>query len=156
MIKRIEFEDHSIELNSSVGWLFVYRTQFGHDILPDIMPVIESLLGIAAEVLGKTRKKEVDLRDVLKAFDSNMLSEIFVTMAGMEVLTILNIVWAMAKKANPKIDGPEKFFDQFEIFPLDVIIPEVLRMVIESSVSSKNAQSLLTTLKSTNLSRLTS
>lgn len=157
MIKRIDFEDgHSVELNSSIGWLIVYRSTFGRDILPDIMPVIESLLGLAAQVLGRTKKKELDVRDIMRALDQETISEIFITMSGMEVVTILNIIWAMAKKANPKIAGPETFFDEFEVFPLDILVPEVLRLIIESSISSKNAKSLLETIRSMRPSHLTS
>ena len=150
MIKRVELDGgHSIELSGSVGWLIVYRSNFGRDILPDIMPLLESFLSMSIEVLQKSKKKknnEIDVRELITALDGDMLTDIFINLSGMETITLLQIVWAMAKKANRDIPNFDDFFDEFETFPLDVVIPEAIKLIIESSVSSKNAKSLLTTL----------
>lgn len=148
MLKRIELDDgHSIELNGSLGWLIIYQNTFGRDILPDVMPLIESFMGIAIEVLNKNKKKkDVSVMDLLASVDADMLSEIFINLTGMETTTVLKIIWAMSKKANKKIPSFEDYYDQFEIFPLDVVMPDMIRLIIESSVSSKNATSLLTIL----------
>ena len=144
MIKKVNIsKGQSIELSSSLGWLLIYREQFGRDILPDIMPLIESGLTAAIKVLqnGKTE-------NLIDNFDDDILTDIFINLSGIEFTTVLNIIWAMAKKANHDIDAPEDYFDQFETIPLDVIIPVVVKMIINSMVSSKNAKRLLMMVKS--------
>lgn len=155
MVNRIELEGRPIELDSSVGWLYIYRNNFGRDILPDIMPVFESFLTIAADVLGRSKKETVDVYDIIGNLDGDLLNEIFINLSGMETITIFNILWAMAKKADKTIPSPEEFFDDFEVMPLDIIIPELFSMLINSFVSSKNAESLRGMLKKPNRSTLT-
>ena len=50
MKKTILIEDQPIEINSSLGWLFCYREQFGHDILPDLLPLLDAALGALANM----------------------------------------------------------------------------------------------------------
>ena len=54
MIREIRIEDRTVEINSSAGWLYEYRNRFGHDILPDIMPIIESVLAAGVSVLQES------------------------------------------------------------------------------------------------------
>lgn len=144
MVKTIRInKDQSIELNSSMGWLYSYREQFGHDILPDLMPMIESLLGLSVKVMQKTD----GAKGVIDAIDDEVLTDFVISISGAETLTLLSIIWAMAKNANPAIAAPEEYFDQFETFPLDKVVPAAARMILDSSVSSKNAKRLLTILK---------
>ena len=147
MIKTVQFEGHSLELNTSGGWFFVYRDYFGHDIMPDIMPALESVLQMAVGVLGKINVKEMDAHAVVAAMDSDMLEEVFMRMAGAEITTIQQIVWAMAKNRDDSIEEPRKFFNQFERFPWDTIGPEVFRALLDSNISSKNVKSLLASMK---------
>lgn len=146
MIRRIEFEGHSVDVNTSAGWLFVYRANFGHDILPDIMPLIESGLETIASIL-KESGGEVNLDSITSAFGDGTFNDFFIRMAGMETVTVYRIFWAMAKKADKTIKPVDEYFDDFETFPLDIVIPEMFRGIIESSISSKNAQSLLTMIQ---------
>lgn len=155
MIKTITIGDQSVELNSSAGWLYVYKERFGHDILPDLMPVIESVLEMSVRILGNIEGDEIDIANVIGSLDSDILSDIIINLAGAEVTTLLNIFWALAKKADKTIEGPEDFFDRFEVFPFDEIVPDVFRMIVESSISSKNAKSLLGSLEALKLSRST-
>lgn len=47
MKRTFDFEGIPVELNSSMGWFLIYREQFGHDILPDLMPAIDAVFGLA-------------------------------------------------------------------------------------------------------------
>lgn len=139
MIKKVAIsKGQSIELSSSLGWLITYKEQFGHDILPDIMPLIESGLTASIKILQSGSGG-----DLISSIDDEILTDAFINLSGLELTTILQIVWAMAKKANPEIDSPEDYFDQFERFPVDLIIPVVVKMIVNSMVSSKNAKRLL-------------
>ena len=146
MIKTIEFEGQKVELNTSAGWLFVYRNRFGHDIFPDLMPIIESIVGAIATML-ENGEAEVTPDSIKKLMNDDTITDAFIKLAGMELTTVYQVLWAMAYNADKSIGGPEDFFNSFEKFPLDVVIPELFTAIVESSVSSKNVERLLNGLK---------
>lgn len=152
MIKKVNLgNDQSIELNGSFGWLLVYRAQFGHDILPDLMPALEGILGACVKILGAGEGKAFPktMNEIVASLDEDALTDMWINLAGLEFTTILQIVWSMAKKADPEIEPIEEYFDQFESISLDTLLPAVFRLIIESSVSSKKAKSLLTMMNMT-------
>lgn len=146
MIREIRIEDRTVEINSSAGWLYEYRNRFGHDILPDIMPIIESVLAAGVSLMQESGG-EVNEKTIMDAMNNDALVDAFIKVSGMETLTIFNIFWAMAANADDKIPGPKEFFNQFERFPLDVAVPALFYTIIDSSISSKNVERLLTKLK---------
>lgn len=146
MIKTIEFEGQKVELNTSAGWLFAYKNRFGHDIFPDLMPIIESVIGALASLL-ESGETELNAGNVKGLMDDETITDAFIKLAGMEITTVYQVLWAMAYNADKSIGGPEDFFNSFEKFPLDVIIPELFTAIVESSVSSKNGMRLLGALK---------
>ena len=50
MIETIMIEGKAVEIDSASGWTYCYREQFGHDILPDMLPIARSI-AVAAEGL---------------------------------------------------------------------------------------------------------
>ena len=146
MIKTIEFEGQKVELNTSAGWLFAYRNRFGHDIFPDLMPIIESIVSAIATML-ENGGAEVTPDSIKNLMNDDTITDAFIKLAGMEITTVYQVLWAMAYNADKGIGGPEDFFNSFEKFPLDVVIPELFTAIIESSVSSKNVERLLSGLK---------
>ena len=146
MIKTVQIDDRSVEINTSAGWLYKYRENFGHDILPDIMPVLESVLNAATSVL-KESGGHFDSEEILKAMDNEDLVDAFIKMAGMEIITVYNIFWALAKNANKKIPQPDEWYNSFDTTYMDEIIPVMFMGIVESSISSKNVKSLLEKFK---------
>ena len=146
MIKTIEFEGQKVDLNTSAGWLFVYRNRFGHDIFPDLMPIIESIVSAIATML-ENGEAEVTPDGIKNLMNDDTITDAFIKLAGMEITTVYQVLWAMAYNADKSIGGPEDFFNSFEKFPLDVVIPELFAAIVESSVSSKNGERLLNGLK---------
>lgn len=143
MKKSITLGDRSVELNSSIGWLYVYRETFGRDILPDIMPALQAVLTLGVEIMKEAADGKININDVLGHLDDDTLDTLSVTLSGLEFTSVLNIVWAMAKNADSSIPAPREFFNEFDCAELDKVLPEVLQMVIKSSVTSKNAIRLL-------------
>lgn len=138
MIKEINIsENQKIKLNASLGWVLRYRAQFGHDILPDLLPMLESGLVLVGEAMDESG--ELEWRKLLE-FDT--VSSAMISFAGAEFTTALNIIWAMAKNADESIPAPFEWANQFENFPLDKIIPEVLDALIGTVVSEKNRKRL--------------
>ena len=150
MRRTIIIENHSIEVDTSMGWLFVYRSTFGHDVLPDLMPLVEAALAGLAEIFGSKVIREdhtIDPEKVLELMDADALVEMLIKMAGMEMTTVLQIFWAMAKNAHRDLPPAEIFYAGLERFPMDEIIPGLFYAIVDSSVSSKNASSLLAKLR---------
>ena len=136
MIKEINIsENQKIKLNASLGWVLRYRAQFGHDILPDLLPMLESGLVLVGGAMDESG--ELEWRKLL---DFDTVSSAMISFAGAEFTTALNIIWAMAKNADDSI--PFEWANQFENFPLDQIVPEVLDAVINTVVSEKNRKRL--------------
>lgn len=139
MIRKITLnENQSIELSGSVGWFMIYKERFGHDILPDIMPLIESGLTLAIRVM----QEGGDGQDIIDRIDDEILTDAFLNLSGLELTTILQIIWAMAKQCDKSIGSPDEFYDQFETFPFDLVVPEAINLIINSTISSKNVKSL--------------
>lgn len=143
MIKEINIsENEKIKLNASLGWILRYRAQFGHDILPDLLPMLESGLVLVGGAMDESG--ELEWRKLL---DSDTVSSAMISFAGAEFTTALNIIWAMAKNADESIPAPFDWANQFENFPLDKIVPEVLDAVISTVVSEKKRKRLATLAK---------
>ena len=149
MIKTIKInKNQSVTLNSAAGWFFVYRNQFQKDILPDILPAIEAILAGSLSLLKEIGVKDnYEVNDLVQGVDDSVLTDFFVNASGFEITTILQIVWAMAKCNDDSIEQPEAWFGKFETFPLDKVVPAVVKMIIESSTSAKNAKRLSNLVK---------
>lgn len=144
MIKTINIDDsHSIELNCSMGWLLVYRNQFGKDILPELLPAVEAITELMVGMFQENNGMlELNPRKLLKNIENDSISDAFITLSGMEFTTLIQMVWAMAKNNNKDIKPVMEWINEFENFPLDVIVPEVIKAICESSVSTKNLKRL--------------
>lgn len=137
MRKTIEIENHPVEINTSLGWLFCYREQFGHDILPDLLPLLDAALGALSEIYDEDENV-----NIIEKLDETTVNRIIVSLSTLEALTVTNILWAMAKNAG-ETRNPREWVNDFEVFPFDIVVPEIMTAIIESSVSSKNSRSLL-------------
>lgn len=134
MVKTIKIDDNTeITLSNNIGWAMEYREQFGHDIVPDLLPVVSAIISMLGEL--KTDKQgKVDF----KRIDKGALQDALINLAGLQFVDFINLVWAMAKNADDKIPEPKKWAKQFEVFPLDTVAPEVFRLITEGFISSKN------------------
>lgn len=139
----IKIGDKDVRLNNRAGWTITYRDQFGHDIVPTLMPLFASGLdivsGIVKEVGGTG---EIGLEDVLAMLDGETLLNAVIHMSGFEFVEMLNITWAMAKEADDSIPEPKTWIRQFEEFPVDVVVPQVVSLAFKGMCSSKNLERL--------------
>jgi hypothetical protein len=81
-----------------------YKAQFGRDALRDIFKLQDA-------VDSKNRIKNIDALDL----------EVF-----------YNLVWTLAKTADPSIPPPLEWLDTFGEFPLAEIVPEVIDLIFSS------------------------
>lgn len=146
MKKTIKINDEQkFEINSSSGWLYAYQEQFGHDVLPVLLPAAEALLQIMADLMKDGENDNV--ADMLANADEETISNAFITLAGMQLTTVTNIVWAMAKNANDNIESPREWLNSFDVFPWDIVVPQVLGAALEACISKKKFEKLKETIK---------
>lgn len=140
MIKTIKIsKDKELTLSNSLAWAMIYKDQFGHDIVPDIMPIVSAI----AKLFGELQKNSGrDMTDLLKNLDSDILQSAMIELCAVQFTDFINLVWAMAKANDDDIETPEKWVRQFDTFPLDIIAPAVLELVAKGLISSKNLKSL--------------
>lgn len=137
MEKIIKIDDSTeIRLSNNVGWLMEYQDQFGHDIVPDLMPALGAILELIEGMGGTISVK--DAKDLVKDIPAGAAGSALVELSGLRMTDIINIVWALAKAADPDIEPPRQWVRQFDTFPLDVIVPEVFMLVAQGVMSSKN------------------
>lgn len=143
MEKIIKIGKQEVRLNNTVAWTMEYRDQFNKDILPAIMPLVASMVeGVSTVMADATVNGEITTSSIAEAFEGRTM-EILLPMFQAEfVELVVNITWAMAKAADESIDPPKKWVRQFEEFPLDVVGPAVLDLVLKGFVSSKNLKRL--------------
>lgn len=139
MIKTIKInKETSLTISNNLSWAMAYKDQFGHDIVPDIMPLISALTKLMSEMIGK------DIADAIKNIDSDTLNDALVELCALQFVDFINLVWAMAKANDDNIDPPEVWIRQFDEFPVDIIGPAVFELLTKGLISSKNLKSLRT------------
>lgn len=149
MKRTIMLDNRPIELDPSMGWLYLYQRNFGHDVLPDLMPLAEAVIAGLGDLLNAmvddgNGGKTINAENALELMNSDSIVDMFIKMSGMELTTLLNIFWAMVKNGDPATPAPEKFVNSFDRMPLfDELVPALFYIIIDSSASSKNASSLL-------------
>lgn len=146
MKKTIKIDDEQkFEINSSSGWLYAYQEQFGHDVLPVLLPAAEALLQTMADLMKDSKSDNV--ADILAAADEETISNAFITLSGMQLTTVTNIVWSMAKNANDSIESPREWLNSFDVFPWDIVVPQVLGAALEACISKKKFEKIKETIK---------
>lgn len=156
MIKEYRItKDEKLTLNSSAGWLYIYKEQFGHDILPDLLPVLEAALESVGKVTEQVLEKEEPTQGdyIMAMVKSEVIDDIILAGMGAELTTVLNIIWAMAKNADQTTYSPIDFYNQYENIEFDKLLPDVFKQILQSLTSKKKllkAKANLKKLISTN------
>ena len=154
MIKNIKFEDKEITISNNTVWTMIYRNQFGHDIVSTLTPVAASMADMVGgffESVGEGG--EVQLQDVAKEIDGDRLIDAVAHLSGLEFVDILNITWAMAKAAKADLPDPMTWITELEVFPVDIIVPEVVKLAAQGLVSTKKLMRLRQALKKVKMAR---
>ena len=148
MIKTITVGNKDIVLDNNVGWTIIYRDQFGQDIIPSIMPLLAGSMDVVSGYLRNFEgKDEISFNDLAKLADGDTLINAMIHIGGFEFVDFLHITWAMAKNADDSIPEPNIWLKQFDEFPVDVIGPEVVKLIFKGMVSSKNLKRLNVMMK---------
>lgn len=140
MIKTIKInKDTELTLSNSLAWAMIYKDQFGHDIVPDVMPIVSAITKLFGELQKYSGQ---DMTEIIKNLDGDILQSAMIELCAVQFTDFVNLVWAMAKANDDDIETPEKWVRQFDTFPLDLIAPAVFDLLLKGLVSSKNLKSL--------------
>lgn len=151
MIKTIKIsKDKELTLSNSLAWAMIYKDQFGHDIVPDIMPIVSAVTKLFGELQKNSGQ---DMTALLKNLDGDVLQSAMIELCAVQFTDFINLVWAMAKANDDDIETPEKWARQFDTFPLDIIAPAVFELMTKGLISSKNLKSLRGTPGATSQSK---
>lgn len=143
MEKTIKIGNKSVKLNNNISWAIAYRDQFGRDIIPALMPMLAGALDIFAGLVAETGKaNEIRVSDLAKLADGDALINAVIHIGGFEFVDFINITWALAKCADEDIPEPREWVEQFDSFPLDIVAPEVIKLIFKGVISSKNLKRL--------------
>ena len=145
MLKTITINTkNKIKLDNNIGWALIYRDQFNHDILPDIMPIISAVMDFMINTLQKEKAETAG--DFLKNIDVDEIEDALIRLSGLEVTTLINITWAMAKLADDDIPEPLEWVKGYDTFPIDTVAPALFSILAQGMVSTKNLKRLQDTI----------
>ena len=113
MEKILTIDGRQVKFKSTGAFLLRYKAQFGRDALQDIFR----------------------LQNAINA-ETNEIKDL----SALDLEVFYNLIWTLAKTADPNIPPPMEWLDSFSEFPLIDIIPEVVDMIfscLTSTVESK-------------------
>lgn len=137
MIKTIKCGKTSIKISNNLKWAVEYKKQFGHDIVPDIMPILSAISEFVGEISDFSQIKNIN---------GEILKNAMIELCSFQFVDFLHLVWALNKVTGEGMDDPDEWVEQFDEFPLDVIVPAVLEILGKGLVSTKNLKSLRETM----------
>jgi hypothetical protein len=112
MEKILTIDKRQVKFKSTGAFLLRYKAQFGRDALQDIYKL---------QCMFDENKKIVNID-------------------ALDLEVFYNLVWTLAKAADPSIPPPMEWLDTFGEFPLADILPELTEMIfscLTSTVQSK-------------------
>lgn len=142
MIKTITIGDVEVRMSNNIGWAMAYRSQFGHDIMPTIIPLVASVVDLVKGFLSASDDGEITVSQMLDLTEDESFYNALIHLSGFEVVDLINITWSLCKCADKSIDPPEVWIEQFEVFPVDELVPIVFELITSGIVSSKNLERL--------------
>jgi len=104
MEKILTIDGRQVKFKSTGAFLLRYKAQFGRDAIQDI-------LRLQSAIDNKGQIKNIDTLDL----------EVF-----------YNLIWTLAKTADPSIPPPLEWLDEFSVFPLNEILPELAELIFAS------------------------
>lgn len=115
-------KDTKIKINVNNNWLFIYREYFGNDILPDIVPMVDTVLSTFGNLMVGEDINVDAIEDKMYA---------------LEFTTVNQIVWSLAKNADDSIPEIREWNDGFDTFPLDIIVPQIADAMLSFYMTKK-------------------
>lgn len=113
MEKILTIDGRQVKFKSTGAFLLRYKAQFGRDAIQDIFKLQNAI-----------NPKTNELKDI----------------SALDLEVFYNLIWTLAKTADPNLPPPMDWLDSFSEFPLIEIIPETMDMIfscLKSTTQSK-------------------
>lgn len=147
MKKTIQFGEKEITFSSNASIIYIFKNQFGYDLLQKIMPVIsETLRGIQTVFVEKQATETLNTDDKfldLSGITLGNIADLFENIYSLEATDLMNIIWVMAKVNNKDIKEPEIFFAELEDFDILDCFKELAPMFLSSFISKKKMEKMM-------------
>ena len=80
--------------------------------------------------------------NILFILDGDTFLDALAHIGTFEFVEVVNLTWAMAKTADEDLPDPKTWAREFDTFPVDVVAPELIGLIIGGLTSSKNLRRL--------------
>lgn len=143
MEKTIKIDkDTSLKVSNNIAWLMEYQAQFEKDVLETLEPAAMAAVGLFTSINEVAKEQNTTAADVIRGLDPDLLRDAVIDLSGLGAVDVINIIWSMAKAADEDIEEPRIWARQFETFPLDKILPEVVTMALSGLMTTKKYKGL--------------
>lgn len=139
MQKTITIGGKDIIFKSSATFPIIFKNQFGYDILTILMPVISEILKGCDVFFEEIKTENFEIKP-------SIFGELLENVYSLEMVDLLNLIWAMAKSADKDIPEPLKWYDEFDEFPIYDVAKELAEILLPSLISKKKLMKIKQTL----------
>lgn len=147
-------EERALVLDNTFTWMVYYKEAFGRDIVPDLAPILNSVIKAFFAVFSavdvdkvvkiatskQKNKTEADrtsaiMNEVLQKVDPDDITGVIIEATAIESVTFLQIMWALAKCADDSIDEFFEWTKTTSGMTPDFLVSEVFDLVLKGWIT---------------------
>lgn len=147
-------EERALILDNTFTWMVYYKEAFGRDIVPDLAPILNSVIKAFFAVFSavdvnkvvkiatskQKNKTEADrtsaiMNEVVQKVDPDDITGVIIEATAIESVTFLQIMWALAKCADDSIDEFFEWTKTTSGMTPDFLVSEVFDLVLKGWIT---------------------
>lgn len=147
MIKTINIGGEDVDFKLTLSAFFIFKNQFGYDGLQKLMPVMGEIVESLDTIVADDENPKKKVKDIENDELVELLGQVLQNVYSFELTEVLNFIWAFAKNADNKIPLPEKWYGEFDDFPLYDVLKELLPALFYTLITKKKSTNTKTQKK---------
>lgn len=147
-------EERTLELDNTFTWMVYYKEAFGRDIVPDLAPIMTSIIKgffavfsavdiekiVKAATTKQKGKSETEraaaiMEEIMQKVDPDDLIGVVYEATAIESMTFLQIMWALAKCADESVGDFIEWTRTTSGMAPDMLVSEVFDLVLKGWVT---------------------
>lgn len=151
-------EERALVLDNTFTWMVYYKEAFGRDIVPDLAPILNSVIKaffavfsavdidkVVKIAISKQKDKKKDkteayrtsaiMNEIVQKVDPDDITEVIIEATAIESVTFLQIMWALAKCADDSIDEFFEWTKTTSGMTPDLLVSEVFDLVLKGWIT---------------------